>query len=100
MFNQKMMQKMEKETRDEELQSRRDFFRKTAKKALPILGVALFGTTLLTSCGGDDDEPDEPSKPQGCNGCSGSCSNSCSGSCDESCSAACAFNCGSSQYYG
>lgn len=88
-----------KENGKEELQSRRQFFKRAAKGTLPILGVMVFGNVLLSSCGDDKDEDDEP-KPSGCNGCSGSCSNSCSGSCEESCSAACAFNCGTSQYYG
>ena len=90
--------KEENKKKNEELQSRRQFFKKAGKAALPIIGVMAFGNLLFTSCSKDKD--DEPSKPSGCNGCSGSCSNSCSGSCEESCSAACAFNCGTSQYYG
>lgn len=89
---------MDNKKKNEKLQSRRDFFKKTAKSVLPILGVLAIGSTLL-SCTRDDDD-DKPSQPTGCNGCSGSCSSSCSGSCEESCSARCAFNCGSSQYYG
>lgn len=90
---------MEKKNQNEELQSRREFFKKAAKGALPILGAIVLGPSLLSSCDKDDDD-DNVQKPSGCNGCSGSCSSSCSGSCDESCSAACAFNCGTSQYYG
>lgn len=89
---------MKKNGKNEELQSRREFFKKAATRSLPILAFAVLGTSLLTSCDKDDD--DYNNKPSGCNGCSGSCDGSCAGSCDESCSAACAFNCGTSQYYG
>lgn len=90
---------MEK-NKNEELQSRRDFFKKAAKGVLPILGMVVVGPSFM-SCSKDDDEyDDKKNEKPGCNGCSGSCSSSCSGSCDESCSARCAFNCGSSQYYG
>lgn len=89
---------MKKNEKNEELQSRREFFKKAAKGALPILGAIMLGSSVLTSCDKEDD--DDHYKPTGCNGCSGSCNNTCSGSCDESCSAACAFNCGTSQYYG
>ncbi len=61
---------MDKRKKEEELLSRREFFNKTAKGALPILGISLFGSALLTSCEPDDDGP---------GGCS--CSNTCSGSC-------------------
>lgn len=66
---------MDKRKKEEELLSRREFFNKTAKGALPILGISLFGSALLTSCKPDDD------RPGGC-----SCSNTCSGSCDGDCS--------------
>ena len=39
---------MEKENKNEGLQSRRDFFKKAAKNALPILGaIALIGTPKI-----------------------------------------------------
>lgn len=75
-----------KEKENEELQSRREFFKKTAKGALPILGISLFGTSLLTSC----DKDDEPSNG-GNNGGNGNCS--CSNTCSGSCSGDCAGNC-------
>lgn len=69
---------------NEELQSRREFLKKTAKGALPILGISLFGPTILTSC---EKEKDEVS--HGCkNYCTGSCDSSCAGSCD-SCTGSC-----------
>lgn len=74
---------MSKNEKKEELQSRREFIKKTAKGALPILGISLFGTSILTSCEKDD------ISSSGCGqSCSGSCDNSCSGNCD-GCSGGC-----------
>ena len=87
------------------LQSRREFFKKAAKSALPILAISVFGTSLFSACGKDEEEEmgDKNNNPGGCNNCasscSGSCDNTCSGGCDENCSAHCAYNCGSSSYY-
>lgn len=76
---------MSKNEKKEELQSRREFIKKTAKGALPILGISLFGTSILTSCDKDDPELEV----SGCGkSCSGSCDGSCSGSC-ESCTGSC-----------
>uniref|UniRef100_UPI003FEDF0F2 hypothetical protein n=1 Tax=Prevotella sp. TaxID=59823 RepID=UPI003FEDF0F2 len=47
---------MEKK-KNEELQSRRDFFKKAAKGALPILGMVVVGPSFM-SCSKDDDEYD------------------------------------------
>jgi len=82
---------MEKNKKDEELQSRRDFLKKTAKGALPILGISLFGPSILTSCQKDEEKrSSSSSSSNGCgNSCSGSCQSGCSGSCDSSCSGNC-----------
>ena len=56
---------MRKNKKNEELQSRREFFKKAAKGALPILGVLTFGPSVLTSCKKDEDD------------CIISCSSSC-----------------------
>ena len=80
---------MEEKNKNEELQSRREFFKKTAQNVLPFLGVVAL-SPLLTSCDPDDDE--EMDK-LGCKGCSGYCDSSCSGSCDEDCTDICAFGC-------
>ena len=57
---------MEKRKKNEELQSRREFFKKAAKSALPILGaIVLAGAPLISKA----------EQPMGCNyGCSGACS--------------------------
>lgn len=74
---------MKKSEKDEELQSRREFLKKTAKGALPILGISLFGTSILSSCKKDDDDKKSDNGKCGCsNTCSGSCDGDCSGNCD------------------
>lgn len=79
---------MENSQKNEELQSRREFFKNAAKSTLPILAVAVFGTSLL-SC-----EKDEDKNGGGCkNNCSGSCTGSCSGGCDGGCSGDCDDGC-------
>lgn len=78
---------MTKKEKNEELQSRREFLKKTAKSALPILGISLFGPSFLASC---QKEKDSDDKKNGCgSSCSGSCQSGCSGSCDGSCSGNC-----------
>lgn len=82
---------MEKDKKNQELQSRREFFKKAAKSTLPILAFAVVGPSLLSSCGEDDDEPDAPN---GCgNSCSGSCEGTCSGGCDSACEGVCENGC-------
>ena len=45
---------MKKSEKNEELQSRREFLKKTAKGALPILGISLFGPSIFTACKKDE----------------------------------------------
>lgn len=82
----------------EELQNRRDFFKKAAKGMLPILAVAVVGPSLLSSCEKeDDDDDDDDEKKNNGGGCG--CGTSCSGSCDQSCSGSCYAECsGSSKW--
>lgn len=82
---------MDNNKKNEELQSRREFFKSAAKAALPVLAIAVLGSPVLTSC-----EKNEPSSgsSSGCgNSCSGSCSKSCSGGCDGGCSGDCDDGC-------
>lgn len=87
---------MEEKKQNEELQSRREFFKESSKKVLPILAIAAFGSSLLTAC---EKEPyssgnnNSGNNSGGCKGCSGSCSGSCSGGCDGGCSGGCDDNC-------
>lgn len=73
---------MEKTNKNEELQSRREFFKKAAKGALPILAaVALAGAPNIISAA--------EKSPMGCPySCSGGCDASCTG-CKGSCRDAC-----------
>lgn len=77
---------MEK-NKKEELQSRRDFFKKAAKSALPILGaIALANVPVIAKAS-------EVSR--GCNyGCTAVCSTSlCQGTCQGGCKFTCEHGC-------
>lgn len=88
---------MTKKEKNEELQSRREFFKSAAKGALPILAFTMLGSSTLTSCG--DDKPStktgSSSNSSGCgSNCSGGCKSSCSGDCDGGCTNNCDSLCG------
>ena len=82
-----------KNKKNEELQSRREFFKRAAKGALPILGaIALANAPLLTKAAAES--------PMGCTGscymqCDGGCRKSCTGSCKYQCQTTCKGGCGS-----
>ena len=82
---------MEEQIKTDDLQSRRDFFKKTVSKVLPILGAVVLGQTIMTSC----DPIGGGSTSDSCTGssCKGSCDGSCSGGCDDSCIDYCSRNC-------
>ena len=82
---------MNKNGKNEELQSRREFFKNAAKGALPILAFTVLGTSFLTSCGDDDDEKGCSSKCTG--GCQSSCSGDCDGGCTNNCDGLCGGDC-------
>lgn len=78
---------MEKKNQNEELQSRREFFKKAAKGVLPILGaVVLASNPVLTKAG---------ETPMGCSsdGCSYTCNTSCARACRGTCNALCMNSC-------
>ncbi|MBR7126236.1 MAG: Cys-Xaa-Xaa-Xaa repeat radical SAM target protein [Prevotella sp.] len=79
-----------KTKKNEELQSRREFFKKAAKSALPILGTAvLLGMPNVRAMAGQT--------PMGCSwSCTGSCQGTCSGTCRTGCHATCYKGCYSS----
>lgn len=83
---------MEKKNQNEELQSRREFFKKAAKKTLPIMGVLTIGLTTLSSCDKEDDENGSSSNG-GCSSCSGSCRGGCDATCRYKCSGGCKTGC-------
>lgn len=62
---------MKSKQENEELQSRREFFKKAAKGAMPFLALGVFGPSFLTSCGGGDDEKKNPEDGNNSNGSGG-----------------------------
>ena len=73
---------------NKELQTRRDFFKKAATAALPVVGAIALSQVPLVS------KAHESQAAMGCDyGCSGSCSGSCSGDCRGSCSIGCERAC-------
>lgn len=79
---------MKNKNHDEELQSRREFFKKAAKGALPILGAILLANTPVLSQASEKE-------PMGCSddGCSYTCSTSCARACRGTCDALCRDSC-------
>lgn len=79
---------MEKNKKNEELQSRREFFKKAAKGALPILGAIVLANAPAIVKAAE-------ATPSGCHyGCSAVCSTSaCQGTCSGSCRFTCSGGC-------
>lgn len=77
---------MSNKKQNEELQSRREFFKKAAKAALPVVGAV-----VLASMPSDIFAMNRT----GCNGCSGACS-SCTGNCTGACYGGCSGSCSGS----
>ena len=65
---------------DNELLSRREFFKRTVQKTLPFM-AAMSIPSFLLSCGGDD----PISNSEGCTDCTNSCLDACSKVCMDSC---------------
>lgn len=80
---------MKKNEKKEELQSRREFFKKAAKGALPILGaILLSGAPQILNA--------TEKSPMGCSrrdGCSATCASSCQRYCRGRCNALCQDSC-------
>lgn len=78
---------MKKNLKNEELQSRREFFKKAAKGVLPILSAVVLASNPLVSQAAQEQ--------MGCSwGCTTSCYGSCSSHCGMGCSGGCAGSCG------
>jgi CXXX repeat radical SAM target protein len=78
---------MKEKNKTEEILSRREFFKNTAKKALPILaGIALVSAPSLITT---------EAKASDCRGssCTGACKNTCTGGCDGGCGTTCSGKC-------
>lgn len=71
---------MDKNKKNEELQSRREFFKRAAKGALPIIAGALIASNPTLA---------EAANTMSCAGCNNRCMNSCFNTCYKSCSRKC-----------
>lgn len=71
----------------QELQSRRDFFKKAAKGVLPILGAVVLASSPLLSQAAEK-------APMGCDTCKGSCKGNCAYGCQGTCRGGCSTGCG------
>lgn len=91
---------MEKKMNNEELQSRREFFKKAAKAAIPVVGAVILANapsivkaSESTSCDYTCSYSCEGKCVRTCTGCDRSCKDGCyhgcQGSCDNSCSGSC-----------
>ncbi len=91
-----------KENKNKELQSRRDFFKKAAKSALPIIGaIALAGAPGIVKAASEEATSCQFGCSYSCSGscggaCSYSCQNTCSGGCQGRCTMVCASGCSGS----
>ena len=79
-----------------ELQNRREFFKRAAKGALPILGAILLANVPNVLNAAED--------PMGCrnscyHGCHASCTGRCANTCNVSCMNHCRDNCGATCKY-
>lgn len=88
---------MKKNGKNEELQSRREFFKKAAKGALPILGTIVLANAPVIANAAEE-------SPMGCNnscyrGCASRCSGQCQTTCNVSCQNHCRDNCGATCKY-
>lgn len=70
---------------NEELKTRRDFFKKAAKTTLPILGAVLLASNPVLAKAAESEA--------GYCTCQGNCKGSCSGSCVSNCRVSCGNNC-------
>ena len=74
--------------KNEELQSRREFFKRTLQSVLPVLGVTILSNFFIpkvyAECGGTYFDAINTRTGQ-CLGCSGTCSGECRGTCSGSC---------------
>lgn len=89
---------MDKQKKNEELQSRREFFKKAAKVALPFVAVvALAGNPVITKAAETAMGCEASSCSGYCKyGCSTTCSGTCSGSCKTYCTTTCSGTCSGS----
>lgn len=82
---------MKKNEKNEGLQSRREFFKKAAKGALPILGLAIMANVPMISNAAESEYCTCAGDSKGA--CSGGCSTTCYNQCYASCKTGCQYSC-------
>ena len=97
---------MSNKKQNEELQSRREFFKKAAKAALPVVGAVVMASmpnvmqAAETGCGLSCSNSCMGSCENTCHSmCQGSCKFGCQNSCSGSCETKCTTSCGSQAYF-
>lgn len=100
---------MSNSKKNDELQSRREFFKQAAKAALPVVGAAILASVPFVkseaatgcdySCSGGCSRGCEGSCQAHCkDDCTGNCSGWCKGSCGNNCNQGCSVVAGSNPY--
>ncbi len=84
---------MKEKKNNEELQSRRDFFKKAAKGALPILGAVVLASVPSIAKGAQITGCDYTCRASCQNDCYGSCRYECKSTCTGTCSGSCRTGC-------
>lgn len=86
---------MKKNVKNEELQSRREFFKKAAKGALPIVAALAFAgaPNLLNAAESRSTGCDYTCKLSCANDCYGHCKYACKTTCSGTCSGSCKVSC-------
>lgn len=84
---------MEEQNPNDKPQSRREFFKNAAKKALPIFGAIAMSQLPFRLNASDSDTNDPWGCRNFCSGCTGSCTGACTGACARSCSGGCSSGC-------
>ena len=80
--------------KNNELRSRREFFKKAAKGTLPILSAIVLASTPILS------QAAKGCVEGYCSNCNNSCTNGCRNGCHRSCATECSLNCqGKSEHY-
>lgn len=77
------------QNKKEELQSRREFFKKAAKAALPVVGAVVASQLPFVSANASE----SMTCNNWCTSCTGTCAGVCKGACARSCSGSCSGAC-------
>ena len=90
---------MENKKKDE-LQNRREFFKKAAKGALPILGAIVLANMpgVLNAAGKDSMNCEYSCSALCADNCSGRCKGECTSACNRTCASYCNSTCKGSSY--